>query len=105
MEEALMVLTRTWVQLTANEEQYKLSQTPPLDFGLVWPTYKWARGETLAKSLDGTGLAAGDFVRWIKQVIDVLDQITHVAEDDSHIRTQCERAINLLRRGVVASSL
>ena len=37
--------------------------------------YAWANGAHLAKAIEDTGLAAGDFVRWAKQVLDALDQL------------------------------
>ena len=44
----------------------------------------WCRGSTLAEAMavavaGGTELSAGDFVRWCRQVIDLLDQIGGVA--------------------------
>lgn len=94
-----------WSKLTDAEEQMKLPQTATPDLGMVWPIYKWARGDSLAKSIEGTDLAAGDFVRWVKQVIDVLDQISHVAHNDARMRTACEAAIGKIRRGVVADQM
>jgi ATP-dependent RNA helicase HelY len=64
----------------------------------------WARGATLSAALSGTELAAGDFVRWAKQVIDMLDQLAKIDLLDAGTRAQCQRAIALVRRGVVAHS-
>jgi ATP-dependent RNA helicase HelY len=50
----------------------------------------------------GDTLAAGDFVRWTRQLIDLLDQISNVA--DPATRTVARRAVAGLRRGVVAYS-
>ena len=105
IEQPLITLVRLWSNLNDREEQFNLPLTTAPDFGMVWPTYKWARGDSLAQAIQNTDLAAGDFVRWIKQVIDVLDQVAHVATDSPVIRTQCEKAILLLRRGVVATQI
>lgn len=105
VEQALMTALNHWSKLNDAEKLHHLPLTGSPDFGMVWPTYKWARGKTLGQAIDGTDLAAGDFVRWIKQVIDSLDQIAHVASSHPQLRTQCEAAINLLRRGVVATQL
>lgn len=105
VEHALHTVVKQWAKLTDTEELHNLPPTATPDFGMVWPTYKWARGKTLATAIDNTDLAAGDFVRWIKQVIDALDQISHVAHNNPTLRTQCEAAINLLRRGVVATQM
>jgi ATP-dependent RNA helicase HelY len=47
-------------------------------------------------------MPAGDFVRWIRQLLDLLGQIAQAADDE--IRPTAERAMDALRRGVVAYS-
>ncbi|HZE17281.1 MAG TPA: hypothetical protein VE197_17155, partial [Mycobacterium sp.] len=46
-------------------------------------------------------LSAGDFVRWCRQVLDLLDQVRNVAPQPE-LRTTAKRAIDGVRRGVVA---
>jgi ATP-dependent RNA helicase HelY len=66
--------------------------------------YKWAQGRSLLAALQGTELAAGDFVRWAKQVIDLLDQLVKVPDIDPRMAALSHQAIVLVRRGVVAYS-
>jgi ATP-dependent RNA helicase HelY len=47
-------------------------------------------------------LSAGDFVRWVRQLIDVLGQIEVAADPD--VSATAKKAIDALRRGVVAYS-
>jgi ATP-dependent RNA helicase HelY len=47
-------------------------------------------------------MTAGDFVRSIRQLLDLLGQIAQAADDD--IRPIAERSMDALRRGVVAYS-
>jgi ATP-dependent RNA helicase HelY len=47
-------------------------------------------------------MAAGDFVRWAKQTIDLLDQLSLVADAD--LATTARRAMDAVRRGIVAYS-
>jgi ATP-dependent RNA helicase HelY len=49
----------------------------------------------------GSPLSAGDFVRWCRQVLDLLDQVRNAATDPD-VRATAKRAINDIRRGVVA---
>ena len=50
-------------------------------------------------------MAPGDFVRVVKQLIDLLDQIAVAAPDDSPVRgDRAPAACTALRRGVVAYS-
>jgi ATP-dependent RNA helicase HelY len=47
-------------------------------------------------------LAAGDFVRWMKQAVDLLDQLSIVA--DGEVGRTARKAIDGIRRGIVAYS-
>lgn len=105
LEAAVKASLGQWSRLSEAEQRHRLPLTPAPDLGLVWPVYRWARGKNLSQSLKGSDLAAGDFVRWVKQVIDSLDQIAHATGVDPLLKTQCQAAIGLLRRGLVASQM
>ena len=100
---ALDAAVRAWSELEDLEHDARLETIQPLDFGLVEPIHRWAAGRSLDAVLRGSDLAAGDFVRWCKQVIDVLDQISGAAPT-ARLRTTADRAVTALRRGVVAYS-
>ncbi|NTW38453.1 MAG: DEAD/DEAH box helicase [Cellulomonadaceae bacterium] len=100
---AIDATVRVWSRLEDLEVQRGLGPTRPLDLGLVEPVHRWASGRSLATVLDGTELAAGDFVRWCKQVIDLLDQVAQAATTPT-TRSTARRGVDLLRRGVVAYS-
>lgn len=93
-----------WTDLAGRERHHRLPETPVPDVGLMWSVFRWARGDSLSRSLEGSGLVAGDFVRATKQVIDALDQLGHAVED-TQWRTGCEAAINLIKRGVIVHEL
>ncbi|WP_228534030.1 RNA helicase [Nocardia sp. BSTN01] len=95
-----------WSQLRTDEARHKLPPTREPDLGFVTGIYKWARGDGLAESLlasgdQGSALSAGDFVRWCRQVIDLLDQI-HQTADDTEIAATAAKSVRAIRRGVVA---
>ena len=92
-----------WYELQLAERGAQLEPTAEPDPGLVWPIHRWARGRNLRDTLKGTDLAAGDFVRWARQVIDLLDQLAKVPGRPG-FAGQCRRATDLVRRGVVAYS-
>jgi ATP-dependent RNA helicase HelY len=104
LETAVDIVVREWSALEDVEEQNKLPLTGEPELGLIWPMYKWARGRHLQEVLSGTDLAAGDFVRWVKQVIDLLDQLAKIPGLDPRLARLCTEAIRLIRRGVVAYS-
>ena len=82
------------------EKSVGVPQSPELDPGLAQAVMAWANGATLTTAIWGTPLLAGDFVRWIRQVVDLLDQIAHVASaETSAVARQARR---LILRGVVS---
>jgi ATP-dependent RNA helicase HelY len=48
-------------------------------------------------------LAAGDFVRWMKQLVDLAGQVADAA-GDSPLRRTARQVVDVLKRGVVAYS-
>ncbi|MBO0873671.1 MAG: DEAD/DEAH box helicase [Pseudonocardia sp.] len=104
---ALDATVRLWSELEADERRHKVDRTREPDLGFAWPVYRWARGQSLAAVLtaadeNGQDLSAGDFVRWCRQVVDLLDQIAAVAGPDGGVGDAAERAVRAIRRGVVA---
>ena len=74
--EALAAMVRTWGELDQLEKNNDLSFLREPDFGFAWAAYRWARGARLESVLDeAPDLTPGDFVRSVKQLIDLLDQI------------------------------
>jgi ATP-dependent RNA helicase HelY len=99
-------------ELKEVEAAHRLDQLPGLDAGFAWAAFHYAAGAQLERVLLGPGvgssrgsdqnreMAAGDFVRWTRQLVDLLGQVADVAEDP--VRSSARRAVDGLRRGVVA---
>ena len=49
-------------------------------------------------------MPAGDFVRWARQVIDILDQIGEASGATPGVRRTARQAIGLMTHGVLAYS-
>jgi len=62
----------------------------------------WARGSSLSKILDPE-ITPGDFVRHVRQVIDLARQVATVATDETLAETSSQVAM-ALDRGLVAAS-
>ena len=73
------------------------------DPGFIATTYLWASGSDLFDILDNDELTAGDFVRTMKQLIDLLRQLGQVAKTANGQKVAIE-ASEILFRGVVAAS-
>ncbi len=84
------------------EERFGLRCTRRPDGGLVAAVGTWVRGATLEQVLVETEIAPGDFVRAMRQLLDLTSQVSEVAGDLS-TRRSARRAVALIRRGVVAT--
>ena len=108
LRRALAETRRLSAVLRADEHRHRLNLSREPDEGFVTAVYRWVTTGDLAAALEasdvtgtGTPLPAGDFVRWCRQVVDMLDQIRNAATDNG-LRNSAKRAIDDIRRGVVA---
>jgi ATP-dependent RNA helicase HelY len=99
---ALEATEAIWSRLTDLEEEHRLPRTEVPSAALALATLHWAQGARLDSVLREADLAAGDFVRWMKQAIDLLDQVSLVA--DGELGRTARRSIDAIRRGIVAYS-
>ena len=99
----LEAMTHLWAELEAVERSHGVSFLREPDLGFAWAAYRWAGGVDLDDVLEDVDLAAGDFVRWVKQVLDVADQVG-VATTDPLLRKTVRELVTAMRRGVVAYS-
>ncbi|OFE17553.1 RNA helicase [Humibacillus sp. DSM 29435] len=101
VHEAYEAMIELWSRLEDAEGALALPRTGMPDGGLAWAMHRWASGQRLEDVLRGTDLAAGDFVRRCKQVIDLLGQLTNAG--DEHLRQMARKASDSVLRGVVAA--
>ncbi|CAN5171283.1 DEAD/DEAH box helicase [soil metagenome] len=99
---ALDATTDLWSRLDDLEHDYKLPGSQPVSAGLSLAMSRWASGSALDSVLQDAQLAAGDFVRMTKQTIDLLDQLSVVA--DAPVGPTARKALDSIRRGIVAYS-
>ena len=100
--EAYDVMVRRWSQLEDRERAHTLPTTGAPDAGMAWMLHRWASGQRLEVVLRDSEIAAGDFVRHCKQVIDLLGQIGDAVAEPT-LSVTARRAIDAVRRGVVAA--
>ena len=99
VQNALTEVVSIWAQLEEIESTYGVKTQREPDAGFCWISYKWASGGSLQSVLKGSDMSVGDFVRSIKQLIDLLNQIAGASET---LRPVCKDAVNRIDRGVVA---
>ncbi|MGY1616470.1 DEAD/DEAH box helicase [Geodermatophilus sp. SYSU D00691] len=102
---AIAEMRRIRLRLEEVESDHGVPLTRDLDLGFAWAAYRWADGQSLDRVLAGaemagTELSGGDFVRWARQLVDLLDQLGKVAEEP--VAAVARKAVERVRRGVVA---
>jgi ATP-dependent RNA helicase HelY len=98
---AIEALEGLWRDLAEVERAHRLDFLRRPDAGLAWAAYRWAEGDDLAEVLGESELTAGDFVRWIKQLIDLSGQVADAA-GAGPLRETARDVVRQVRRGVVA---
>jgi len=96
-------------RIRAVEELHLVPRTRQPSSGLATAVSAWARGASFETALavaarDVGDLAPGDFVRTVKSVADLVQQVAHAATDPE-TAASARSAVGLLLRGVVAVGL
>ncbi len=99
-EAAASEVRAVWRRVGLVERDVRLERAPDPDIGFAEAAYGWAEGRPLAGVLSRSGLSAGDFVRWVRQVIDMAGQVAD-AVGPGDLRRRCREVIERMRRGVV----
>lgn len=91
-----------WHDLEGLAKANRLPSSSPLDPSICYAIHRWATGARLDTVLDAADLLPGDFIRWCKQIIDLLEQLSSVA--DGKLASTAKDAIDKVKRGIVAYS-
>ena len=105
-------LKRRWAELDAMatelnlaEEEAGLPLTRRPDPGFVAHAHGWAAGEELSEVIVDEGVSGGDFVRNVKQLIDLVRQLGQMAPEPATAKAARDAADRLFRGVVAASSV
>jgi ATP-dependent RNA helicase HelY len=90
--------------LAADERSLGLAEHRPPDPGFIAAAYGWVSGEGLADVVGEEELTGGDFVRTMKQLVDLARQVALVAPE-ARTRERAREAAGLAFRGVVADTV
>lgn len=95
-------MVRLWSAIEDREREQGLPLTGDPDGGIAWMVHRWASGQRLEVVLRDSEIAAGDFVRRCKQIVDLLGQLADAAPTPA-LRATARSAIDAVMRGVVAA--
>lgn len=92
-------VARVWSRIVLLEENFGIAPQREPNFDLAWSAYRWANGHGLQTILRETEITVGDFVRCIRQIIDLLGQLL---DANPTIHSLVRDAIKRIDRGVIA---
>ena len=101
-QESFTKTLQLWDELEALSKKHQLPRSSRLEMDLSYPIYRWATGAKLDIVLESADLLPGDFIRWCKQIIDLLEQLAKASEGP--ISKKARDAVDLVKRGIVAYS-
>ncbi len=101
-EASMNTTLEIWEEIEFLAKKQKLTKTNPPDIALSLPIHRWASGARLDSVLESFDMLPGDFIRWTKQIIDLLEQIAQTAE--GKVEATAREAIDRVKRGIVAYS-
>jgi ATP-dependent RNA helicase HelY len=100
-EAVLTQIRRIHREVSLVERDARLPRGPDLDIGFSSAAFDWCAGRPLADVLAGGQQTAGDFVRWVRQVLDFAGQVADAA-GPGPLRDTAREVVSSMRRGVVA---
>ncbi len=96
-------IVHTWGDLVAEEAAMSIPLTRETDPGFMETAYKWAEGRGLSQVMPLNIMSAGDFVRNVKQLIDLARQIVSLDVGPDTALT-AGRVVDASLRGIVEAS-
>jgi len=96
---ALAIVSKIYAKIHDAESDMNLEPMRAPDFGFCWASHKWASGHSLTSILKGSELTVGDFVRAMKQIIDLLRQLRSAAPE---LQVIIDQSLKQIDRGVIA---
>ena len=98
ISEALSKISKIYGRVFNLENDHNLEPMRAPDFGFCWPARSWAGGQSLTSVLKDSELTVGDFVRNMKQIVDLLRQLRSAVPD---LQPIIEDSLKRIDRGVI----
>jgi len=87
-------------QIDRSSKRHQVRRPEQLDPSIAYGIHRWATGSKLDDVLFEIDMPVGDFIRVIKQIVDVLEQLTRLG--DTRLAATAQHSIESVKRGIVA---
>jgi len=101
VEGSLRGLRRVVVEVRGVERECGVAPSRPLDAGFADAAYDWAGGASLAEVLGSCDVTAGDFVRAVRQVIDLAHQLVVAPGTSRVVAATARGVVDAMRRDII----
>jgi ATP-dependent RNA helicase HelY len=98
IQESVTRILSLWGRLGEVESRYGLSTQKEPDFSMSWSINRWSHGASISTVLRESDLSIGDFVRHVKQIIDLLGQLISA---DAESAERYRLALESIDRGII----
>ncbi|MFM7463682.1 MAG: helicase-related protein [Actinomycetota bacterium] len=98
ISEAVRDVVTLWARLETIEGKHGLATQREPDFSMSWSVSRWSHGGSISSVLRESDLSIGDFVRHIKQIIDLLGQLI---SSDTMNSARYQEALKSVDRGII----
>jgi ATP-dependent RNA helicase HelY len=95
---AMAKISKIYGEIFSIENDHNLEPMRAPDFGFSWAAQRWASGNSLTAVLKDNDLTVGDFVRNMKQIVDLLRQLRGAVLE---LEPLIDQALTKIDRGVV----
>jgi superfamily II RNA helicase len=100
-ERAYKRLRKVYRAVLAKEREHGIEPTRRLSEGFAQAAFDWAAGDSLAVVLQRTGLAPGDLVRWVRQIIDLGQQLVRAPGVPEPLVATAKQMVAAMRRDII----
>jgi len=101
VEGSLRGLRAVMVEVRTLERECGVGPSRPLDAGFADAAYDWAGGATLSEALEVCDVTAGDFVRGVRQVIDLAHQLSVAPGTPAAVAETARGVVKTMRRDII----
>lgn len=98
ISEAVRDVVTLWTKLETIEAKHGVATQREPDFSMSWSVSRWSHGGSISSVLRESDLSIGDFVRHIKQIIDLLGQLI---SSDPMNSARYQEALKSVDRGII----
>jgi ATP-dependent RNA helicase HelY len=84
------------------EDRFGYRSGQNIDGGFAWSVHQWSKGVRLTELLSKSEISAGDFVRSMRRLLDLLEQIAHLGIPN--VSALAKSSIDTLKRGILVVS-